>query len=118
MESIQKMSGAKITSKLMYAGISPKYKAFAYLLYLVQEFDPEKSICMSNKDLMDAISKNFNVSSKRITANFKSLMENCEYRKGKKSEIYEMLACLDKNELPTVKEFLTAVQCIILQDDD
>ncbi|MBQ9949646.1 MAG: hypothetical protein IJO93_02870 [Clostridia bacterium] len=112
---MNKLTGSQITARLLRAGISPKYRAFAYLVYLILEFEPMEVIEMTNKELVDKVTARFNVSNKSANSNFRSLMDACAYNNGKKSEIFMLMAGLERGELPTVKEFLTAVECIIFE---
>ena len=114
MNTSNETNSAKLVEKLMQMGISPRYRAFAYLIYLLNTLTQYEILRMSNADLLDHVATETGLSVKHIASNFKSLMINCEYVNGERNKIYTTLACLNKNDIPTLKEFVMAVQCILI----
>lgn len=103
----------KTVAILLSAGINPKYRAFAYIMYLVQNFRSDEIISMTNKQMTDMICERFSVRSDKVVANFKCLMEAGAYSGGRKSVIFSMLPRLGKSEYPSIHEFMIAVNCYI-----
>ena len=98
---------------LLSAGVNPKYRAFAYIVYLVRNFDSDTIMSMSNKQLIDIISEQFSVRTDKVIANFKCLMEACAYSGGRKSVVFSLMPRLGKHEYPSIYEFMVVLSCYI-----
>lgn len=112
-ESFEKFKNQRLASILLSAGINPKYKAFGYLLYLLREFESDEIISMSNKEMISHITKKFNVTREHAVANFKCMMSGSAFSFGKRSALFSLIPRLAYDELPTISEFIVAVECYI-----
>lgn len=98
---------------LLSAGVNPKYRAFAYIVHLVRNFDSDTIMSMSNKQMIEIICEQFSVRSDKVIANFKCLMEACAYSGGRKSVVFSLMPRLGKNEYPSIYEFMVVLSCYI-----
>ncbi len=98
---------------LLSAGVNPKYRAFAYIVYLVRNFDSDTIMSMSNKQIIEIICEKFSMRSDKVIANFKCLMEACAYSGGRKSVVFSLMPRLGKSEYPSIYEFMVVLSCYI-----
>lgn len=105
------MNKTELIKQLISLGARPKYIAFSYLVFILQNYEIEEISLMDKITICTIIAKRFSISPSIAERNLGTIIRSFYYGLSDSNLLSRAMPTLAKNEQPTIKEFLIIIAC-------